>query len=193
MAKPHTFPKLYDEARTLSTAFLRDNGYLKPQQWQSGVVTWRRNGEKVASISIAVSTVTLNPYVELDYAYNGNPVKYKVGLVSVPSNMGRGIIWYFLCPHTGKRCRKLYLISGYFYHREAFTGCMYEKQTQSKFARLLDSKYGIVFRTDEIYNQLRQKHFKKYYAGKPTKRYLKLSAIIQKADSVSLKEMEQLF
>lgn len=193
MAKPHTFPRLYDEARTLSTAFLRDNGYLKSEQRQSGVVTWRRNGEKVASISIAVSTVSQNPYVELNYSYNGNPMNYRVGLVRKASNLGKGFVWYFICPRTGKRCRKLYMISGYFYHREAFNGCMYEKQTQSKYARMLDSKYGIVFRTDELYSQLRQKHFKRFYAGKPTKRYQKLSAMILKADSVSLEEMERFF
>jgi hypothetical protein len=192
MAKPHTFPKLYDEARTLSTAFLRDNGYLKPQQWQGGVVTWYRNGEKVASISIAVSTAKPNPYVELDYSYNGNPVKYKVQLIQKPSNLGKGFMWYFICPHTGKRCRKLYLICGYFYHREAFSGCMYEKQTQSKYARMLDKKFGLVFRTDELYSQLRKKYFKSHYAGKPTKKYLKILKQIERSESIDYREIEWL-
>jgi hypothetical protein len=192
MAKQHTFPTLYNDVRTLSTAFLRDNGYLKPSQWQTGIVTWRRNGEKVASISIAVDTSSPNPYVELDYSYQGNPIRYKVRLIQQPSNLGRGFQWYFVCPNTGKRCRKLYLISGYFYHREAFKGCMYEKQTQSKYARLLDKNFGLLFRTDELYDQLCKKYFKKRYAGKPTKRYLQITKKINKSENADVSQLKYL-
>ena len=112
-------------------------------------------------------------------------------LVSVPSNLGKGVIWYFVCPHTGKRCRKLYLADTYFYHREAFKGCMYEKQTQSKKSRYLDKTIGAYFKSDQLYEQLYKKNFKKQYAGKPTKKYLKLTQQIQKAESVSYHEIEQ--
>jgi len=47
---------------------------------------------------------------------------------------------------------------------------MYESQIQSKKYRQLDKTLGAYFRTDDLYSQLYQKHFKKTYAGKPTKR-----------------------
>jgi len=83
------------------------------------------------SISINVNTQSEQPYIELDYNYRDKPRNYKVYLTSTPSNLDKGKIWYFLCPHTNKRCRKLYSIGGYFLHREAFKNCMYQSQSQT--------------------------------------------------------------
>ena len=69
---------------------------------------------------------------------------------------------------------------------------MYEKQTQSKKYRGLDKTLGVYFRTDQLYEQLHKKHFKKQYAGKPTKKYLKLTQQIQRAESMPYHEMERL-
>ena len=71
------------------------------------------------------------PYIELDYNYRDKPQNYKVNLVRVPSNLGKDFVWYFHCPKTNKRCRKLYSVNGMFLHREAYKGCMYETQTYS--------------------------------------------------------------
>src|SRR5690606_22140593 len=141
-------------------------------------------------ISITVNTHYKLPYAELDYKYRDEPRNYKVRLVFVPSNLGKGRIWYFLCPHTGKRCRKLYSIGGYFLHREAFNGCMYESQTQSKKYRQLDKTLGAYFKTDDLYSQLYQKYFKKTYAGKPTKKYLRIMEQIRKAENIPYYEIE---
>lgn len=191
MPKPHTFPTLYDDLKTVSISFLTKYGYLKPNQWQSGTITWSRNGNKTGSISIRVNTEPESPYLELDYKCNEAPINYRVQLVSALSNLGKGVVWYFVCPHTGKRCRKLYLADTYFYHRSAFRGCMYEKQTQSKKYRGLDKTLGVYYRADQLYEQLYKKHFKKQYAGKPTKKYLKLTRQIQRAESIPAHEIEQ--
>lgn len=191
MPKPHTFPTLYDDLKTVSVSFLTKHGYLKPNQWQSGTITWSRNGNKTGSISIRVNTQPESPYLELDYKCNETPINYRVQLFSAPSNLGKGVVWYFICPHTGKRCRKLYLADTYFFHRSAFRGCMYEKQTQSKKSRYLDKTLGVYFRSDQLFEQLYKKHFKKQYAGKPTKKYLKLTQQIQRAESIPYHEIER--
>src|SRR5690606_35827102 len=189
---PHTFPTLYDEVSTLTVSDLKKWSYLNPDQIKSGVVTWSINGNKAASISIKVNTQTPQPYIELSYKVDNEPRNYKVRLVTMHSNLGKGLIWYFLCPQTNKRCRKLYSIGGYLLHREAFNGCMYETQTQSKKYSQLDKTLGAYFRTDELYSQLYQKHFKKTYAGKPTKKYLRIMEQIQKAESIPYHEIERL-
>lgn len=191
MPKPHTFPTLYDNLKTICISFLTKNGYLKPNQWQSSIITWSRDGKKTGSISIIVNTESRQPYIELDYKSNETPINYRVQLISAPSNLGKGVVWYFVCPRTGKRCRKLYLADTYFYHRSAFRGCMYEKQTQSKKSRFLDKTLELYFRTDHLYKQLYKKHFKRHYAGKPTKRYLKLSRQIQIAGNMPYREIER--
>jgi len=55
---------------------------------------------------------------------------------------------------------------------------MYESQTHSKEWRNLDNTFGKMFKVEEAYEIIHSKHFKKYYAGNPTKRYLKLMRII---------------
>jgi hypothetical protein len=68
-----------------------------------------------------------------------------------------------------------------------FRGCMYEKQTQSKKSRHLDKTLGLYFQVDKLFEQL----YKKHYAGKPTKKYLKLTQQIQKVESITRQEIEK--
>ena len=180
MPKPYTFPILYDEVLQISITKLKEWGYLNREQFRPGVLNWSINGEKTASISIKVNTLNEQAYIELDYKYGDNPRNYKVSLVSMPSNLGKGIIWYFLCPQTHRRCRKLYSVSGYFFHREAFGGGMYDSQIQSKQWRVFKRVYGSSFELERCYDELYSKHFKTHYKGKPTKRYLRVLKKIMK-------------
>jgi len=170
---------------------LKEWGYLEQGQTMSGTITWSTNGNPTGSISIRTNTQSEQPYIELDYKFKNEPRNYKVYLTSTPSNLNRGEIWYFNCPQTNKRCRKLYSIGGFFFHREAFNGCMYESQTQSKKSRELDKTLGAYFKSDSLYSELYKKHFKKSYAGKPTKRYLRIIEQIRQAESVPYHEIER--
>jgi hypothetical protein len=190
MPKPHTFPTLYNEALQIHISKLKGWGYLDPEQIKSGTLNWSRNGNPTGSISIQVNTHSEQPYIELDYKYRDEPRNYKVYLTSTPSNLNKGEIWYFICPQTKKRCRKLYSIGGYFLHREAFNGCMYETQSQSKKSRFFNKTLGVYFKSENLYSELYKKHFKKTYAGKPTKRYLRIMEQIQKAESITYHEIE---
>ncbi len=192
MPKPYTFPTLYDEVLQISITKLKEWDYLNPEQIKSGTLNWSKNGEKTASISITVNT-NERQYIELDYKFNDEPRKYKVILVKTNSNLGKGKIWYFLCPQTHKRCRKLYSIGGYFLHREAFNGCMYDSQTKSKKWRLCDRLYGSYFKLDKLYKELYSKHFKTHYKGKPTRRYLKIIQQIKKAERFTASDIKNLF
>ncbi|MEP6466164.1 MAG: hypothetical protein ABJB05_07645 [Parafilimonas sp.] len=193
MAKPATYPTLFDECKTVSISFLKINGYLKPDQWKIGTITWSRGeGEHkriTGSISVEVNTDTKSPFIELQYKKNDKPVKYRVQLVSIPSNIGKGVVWYFLCPNTGNRCRKLYLADTYFLHRLAVRGCMYEKQTYSHKNKMLYRSWDKLFCIDKVYEQIYGKHFKKQYAGKPTKRYIKLWKQIQAARNINKRQL----
>ncbi|WP_017732242.1 hypothetical protein [Nafulsella turpanensis] len=191
MAKYPTFPTLYDGVLQIHISKLKEWGYLKPNQQKSGSIKWSRNGNKTGAIDITVNTNSDSPYLELDYRFREKPMQYRVKLVSVPANIGKGRVWYFLCPATNKRCRNLYSIGGQFLHREAFEGCMYESQTQSKKYRQLDKTFGAYLKLDSLYEQLYSKHFKRSYAGKPTKKYLRLMKQIRKAESVSHNDFEQ--
>lgn len=149
---------------------------------------WARNGEKFASISFRSEAKKDKGFIILSYKYNGDPIQYKVELTTIQSNLNKGLIWYFVCPETGKRCRKLYQNNGYFLHRETNKGAMYETQTQSKLMRYLEKRFGNSLRLDRLYKEVSAKHFKTHYNGKPTKRYIKLMTKIQQAQKVDLNE-----
>ncbi|GLB49837.1 hypothetical protein [Neptunitalea lumnitzerae] len=192
MPKTHTFPTLYDEVKQINISNLKKWGYLQPNQIKSSVISWSCNGAKTGSISILVNTTDV-PFIELNYNSNDKPRHYRVYLIQYPSNLGKGFIWYFICPQTNKKCRKLYLVDGYFLHREAFKGCMYAKQTQTKKWREIEKVYGSYFDEEKHYKELHSKHFKTHYNGKPTKRYLKLIAKLKEANRVSCEDIERLF
>jgi hypothetical protein len=155
----------------------------------SGTLRWSVSGKETASINIIANT--RSGYIELNYNYNKEPRNYKIALVSLPSNLGKGDVWYFHCPQTGKRCRKLYSVGGYFLHRDAFKGCMYEKQTKSKKIREQMKFMEMVFHSEELYEQIYQKHFRRTYAGKPTKKYLKIMQKINWIDGIPANVIEK--
>jgi len=192
MPKPATYPTILDDLLRLNISKLKEWNYLNTEQYKQGAINWSRNGNEIASIGIKSYTNQIVPYIELNYNHNKEPRNYRIYLVSTPSNLGKGLIWYFLCPQTNTRCRKLYLMSGYFLHRNAFNGCMYESQIRTKYMRFLDSAYGTYFNLDNIYQQLHKKHFKKSYKGKPTKKYLRLMTQIQRAERVNSNDIERL-
>jgi hypothetical protein len=101
--------------KKVTISFLAKHGYLKPNQWRNGTINWSVEGVQIAPISIAVDTTA--GYLELDYKCNGTPINYRVHLVAIPSNLGKGFVYFFICPKIGKRCRKLYLADTYFYSR----------------------------------------------------------------------------
>ncbi|MBO0592928.1 hypothetical protein I2486_16105 [Cellulophaga sp. E16_2] len=192
MPKPQTFPTLYDDALQLSISILKSWEYLEPCQNKSGTITWSRGDNPRGSISIKVNTLSNEPFIELDYKFQNQPRKYKVNLEMMPSNLGKGVIWFFICPQTNKRCRKLYSIGGYFFHREAFKGVMYESQTQSKKWREIEKICGASFDIDKYYQEIYSKHFKRFYNGKPTKKYLKIMEKIKQGESIPTLEIERL-
>lgn len=190
MPKPHTFPILLDEVLQLDLSKLRKWDYLKPNQSRSGIITWTRNYD-TSSISIKVSTFS-EPYIELSYKFNGELREYRVNLVAVSSNLGVGEVLYMLCPLTKKRCRKLYMVNGYFLHREAFKGVMYSTQIRSKKERWLDENYGAYFQEEKWKEELNSKYFKKTYAGLPTKKYLRLKKNLQRAGRIDFGDIERM-
>lgn len=137
MGRYSTSPHLYDECLQLSTTMLKEYGYLNENQLHSGVISWT-SIHSISKITIRVNT--FKNIVTLDYSVRGAPKKYDIKLVTMNSNIGDGKIWFFICPFTNKRCRKLYLGSEYFAHRTAYTG-MYSGQTESKWYRKMSKLF----------------------------------------------------
>jgi hypothetical protein len=137
MPKPYTFPVLLDSTSNITTRFLIDNDYLKPGT-HYGTVTHYLNGNRTGSalIKTIIKDDGTGGKLELSYSINGGPQKvYPYDLITKPSNLGRGRVWYIVCPATGKNCRKLHQIGGQYLSRHAFPDAVYRLQTESKDIR----------------------------------------------------------
>jgi hypothetical protein len=193
MPKPSTFPTLYDEALQLDLTSLKRLGYLQPDEIRSGGITWYSRGARTGSIGLYSNTIVAQPYLRLNFKHNGKKIDYIINIESVPSNLGRSNLQYLVCPQTGKRCRKLYLIGDKFLHREAYIGCLYSSQIRSKKKRYWDNTIGAYFDADDILEQLHKKHAKKRYAGRPTKKYLRLSKKLEQSERITSNDINRFF
>ena len=180
MPKIPTFPTILDNVKQIPISKIKEWGYLESETLKSGTMSWSQNGQQLGNIRIKSNMTAVEPFIHLSYTYNKEEsVSYKVRLVSVPSNLGVGKLWYFLCPETGKRCRKLYGAGKYFLHREAFPDAMYESQTLSKHGRELSRYFSLYGSLDELYEELYSKGFTTHYNGKKTKRYKEILSKIE--------------
>ena len=180
-----------ESCKTVSITKLKEWGYLD-YGIKSGVISWSTAGEVHSKIGIKCTFLEHRKFITLDYTQNGESINYSVNIVSIPSNLGKGEILYFVCPNTGKRCRKLYHCSKYFLHREAFRYLYYEKQIESKKIRSLHSIFDKAYLKDEVYEEQFKKHFKTHYNGKPTKRYQKILDKINTAETYPMETIERL-
>lgn len=112
----------------IELSYLLKNGYLEKGKIISGSLSWTSG----ASISIICHNREKERSIQLIYQVSkggGEKVSYdyKVQLIGVPSNLGKGEILYFLCPQSSKRCRILYSAysSGIFKSRETFKHRIY--------------------------------------------------------------------
>lgn len=180
-----------ENCNTLNITKLKAWGYLD-YGIKSGVISWRIAGDVHSKIGIKSTILEHKKYITLEYTQSGEIIKYDVRIESIPSNLGKGAIYYFVCPRTQKHCRKLYCNSKYFLHREAFNYLYYDKQIESKRNRYLVSIFDKVFIKDEVYDILYSKHFKTHYNGKETKRYKKIMDKIKRAESYPSGTLERL-
>lgn len=192
MGRYGNYPTTVEDCLYVSIKKLKEWNYLNYLGTKSGTINWSRNGVPHSNIGISVTKNDFETFIVLDYKFNGEPKNYKIRIISKPSNLGKGEVFYFVCPRTGKHCRKLYLHSGYFFHREAFNGLMYEKQIESKKNRELSKIFDACYLSDEVYEERYKKYFKTHYNGKETKRFKRLNNKIQIADSYPVGTLESL-
>lgn len=113
------------------------------------------------------------------YQYRGELKRLDIGFERIASNLGRGDLWYFICPLTKKMCRKLYFIAGYFAHRTAFKYAYYENQTMSRRRRERDKEVSKTLRLNKEYEDYMQRPPRMNYGGKLTKRWVKYMAYVR--------------
>ena len=100
---------------------LRDQGYrtLPPESELTTspfLMEWTWDDTCCARMSLQVSLAERTGYADFQYDIKGGgfaigPQHYQVNLVATPCGFG-GVRWWWVCPQTGRRVRKLYLPAG---------------------------------------------------------------------------------
>lgn len=171
MGRISSIPINYDDLKTLDISKFKEWGYLKGDKVYDFQVLWSREGVKTASIRCVLDLA--NRKMELIYSYNDAPVNMTYLIASKSSNLGRGEVFYFVCRRSYKRCRKLYLQNGEFVHRSLIEGYYFSQLVPVK-ERSTVSMYRKHFEHERLLHESYKKHYRKYYKGKMTKRYLRL-------------------
>jgi hypothetical protein len=176
-----------DDAKKISTSFLKKHGYFKG--WLSGTITWTRSGmwgENKSSVSISVSTLEGDNYLRITYTQTDRDTQekkdfdFKIPLTTTPCRFG-GKRYWFICPwyksgvYCGKRVGTLYKDGDYFACRHCYD-LTYESRNLSGYAK----PFGSVISFPEL-EELEEKVKRKYYRGQPTKRYLRFLKKEEKA------------
>lgn len=163
----------YDTVPQLSIADLKKHNYLIQGQKTTKKFQWLQFDTIICRVLIVVDMEKEPPKITLKHNYLGETMEYNIYLTKIGSNFGKGEIIYFVCPITKRRCRKLYLINGYFAHRESEKG-LYKCQTQSRYFRRINKLFNYHEKRKILNEQLNKKYFKKKYNGKFTRRYLEI-------------------
>lgn len=172
MGKEHTCPVILDDLVSISTSSLSGAGMFK-ESGGTGIIKIKMGNRVQMRIAFKISLSLHSPYILFLIEFNGYTIDFFVNLVKTPSNLGVGYIYYFVCPVSNKRCKKLFLFNNRLMGRNSIDGC-YKSQTYSKKDRDIHKFIENYYLDDEIWKEIYSKYFKTYYKGIPTKRYNKL-------------------
>jgi len=172
-----------EQLLALTVTDLKRLGYLRPNDVHRGAVEWKRgDGTRRASIYVETDLRFEIPSVRLVYNHAGQTLDYVTLLRWKQSNLNNGGFYYFICPVTGRSCRKLYLVGGRFVSRFAFRA-LYDKQCWSKSDRVDPLNDLLAFAEWE---QLAgQRYRKPVYRGKLTPYGKKLAKYDHNAERVA--------
>jgi hypothetical protein len=193
MGRDRTGAIFTSEARRLDLSFLIKKGFLQKNAMTKGVINWSIRDEPTGSMTILTNHTPDEKYIRLSYtATDYNKVQtsfdYKIDLVEVDSNLGKGKVLYMVCPESGRRSRILYLAYGAnkFKCREAYQNRLYFSTQKSSKLDLSNTKYFEMVSKLEKFGSLRTKTHK----GVPTKRALRYDRMIVERDNCDMQRWE---
>lgn len=191
MSKSSTYAFTYEDCKSIEIKLLKESKLLLANQYKKSTIRWHINDQTTGRIEIVLDTISKKPYVELKYKINHENIQYKIALVNEISNLGKGNIWYFLCPFTLKKCRKLYLVEKYFTHRKYINSIYYDNQLLSKSQRKYIGLFNNLNKIEKAIEEIESKYFKRYYKGVKTKKFQKLSSI--RNQEININELKKIY
>jgi hypothetical protein len=166
------------EVHRIELSYLLRQGFIRNHRKVSGTLSWT-NG---SCISFESSFTDEEKYLRLIYyiqnSYTGEKTNhdYKILLTTIPSNLGKGEIIYFVCPSTGKRARILYRCYGspIWKCRIAYRYRIYYESQQCSKLDFHNRRYWALEKQIETLNK---QVCKKLYRGRYTRQAVRLTRL----------------
>ena len=181
MGRNRTGAIFTSEARRLDLSFLIKRRLLQKNATIQGVINWNIRDEPTGSMTVLTSHTPDEKYIRVSYTVTdfygvATSLDYKIDLVEVDSNLGKGKVLYMVCPESGKRSRILYLAYGAkkFKCRDAYQNRLYFSTQKCSKTDIWNTKYFEIESKLEKFGNLRTKTHK----GKPTKRALRFDRLM---------------
>ncbi len=182
MGRPSNGAVILEGALRISLSYLIRKGYFREGYFITGSLSWT-NGSNVNIASLFCNT---ERYLQLNYTTSGqgDPIRheYKIRLASIPSNLGKGNVLYFVCPASGRLCRFLIYSNRarMFVSRKAYPErIFYESQTSSKLD-LENDRYWSARRTLERLSNRKETFV---YNGRKTRYAMRVDRLLEKMNA----------
>jgi hypothetical protein len=142
---------LIEDGLTLDIDKLRRDRLIGPGIYRSGSLQWTETftGREVADIRYEARIGDEEGTLRLIYTttrYGGETIRsdYAIRLETMPQPFG-GRRWFFVCPHLGVRCSKLYILQGStrFLSRGAYRRIAYRSQREAPHDRALSLAFRL--------------------------------------------------
>jgi hypothetical protein len=166
------------ECKRIELSKLKKSGYLEKGNYSACQYAWTDG----STIVITFDTRNGNGHMRLQYVTTYKDGRkeehdYKVRIVSVPSNLGKGEVLYFVCPVSSKLCRVLYKAYGcpIWKCRHAYQNRIYYQSQLSSHKDRYNDRYWAVEKKLEAQRAKRRTYT---YKGKATKRAERIEKLI---------------
>lgn len=175
---------LSHQCKRIDLSYLLKRNIIQQGKATQATLGWNDD----SSISIKTNWSNQDRYILLDYThtdYEGNKraLSYRVNIIALPSNLGKGQVLFMICPVSGRLCRKLFMAYGsqYFKSIKAYqTRIYYTGQLSSKLSRSNDKYWQLFNYFESLPKQRNQSHYK----GIETKRNIRTVKLCERLNEL---------
>ena len=177
MGRPYTGTDYTTSAYQLQVGDLRRRGVIARGRTVRATMSWPDGGP---TLDVESTWTDREQGLSISFRLGEESWTQRIALQTSPSPL-QGELLYFICPRSGKRCRKLYRAyhSHGFYHRTAFGYRLYYPQQASSTYKRADRQ---LLAAERKLATLQAKRRTSTYLGQPTRRAVRIVELLEEAE-----------
>ena len=181
MGRPYTGADYTTNAYQLQVGDLRRRGVIVRGKTVRATMSWPDGGP---TLDMESTWTDREQSLSLSFRLGEETWTQRIAIQTAPSPL-QGELLYFLCPRSGKRCRKLFRAyhSHGFYHRTAFGYRLYYPQQASSTYKRADRQ---LLAAERKLATLQAKRRTSTYLGQPTRRAVRIAELQEEAERLEV-------